>query len=59
MKILGNDWLLKHDKNMQGCGYDCFLVVFMQALSLHNFKGDHRHTYFSEWKINKLIKMGK
>ena len=51
-KNFGTYWLLKHDKNMQGkdvAGYCWFLViVFVQALTLHNLRGDRGHTYFSE-----------
>ena len=51
-KIFGTYWLLKHDKNMQGkdvASYCWFLViVFVQALTLHNLRGDRGHTYFSE-----------
>ena len=51
-KNFGTYWLLKHDKNMQGkdvASYCWFLViVFVQALTLHNLRGDRGHTYFSE-----------
>ena len=52
-KNFGTYWLLKHDKNMQGkdvATYCYFLViVFVQALTLHNLRGDRGHTsYFSE-----------
>ena len=52
---MGNYWLLKHGKSMQECSYYHFLViVFVQVMSFHSFRGDHGHTYFSECKKNKL-----